>query len=58
MTDEEVREVTHIVFDEMRLAFDQQNVLMVELRQVIERVLAIVERHELELLHGRDAAGP
>jgi hypothetical protein len=46
MTEDEIRDVTNIVRDEMRLAFDQQN-------EMIERLLTLIERHELELLHLR-----
>jgi hypothetical protein len=53
MTEDEVRAVMSIVRDEMRLAFDQQNDMIVEQRALIVRLLAISERHELEIMHLR-----
>ena len=51
MTEEELREVTTIVRDEMRLAFDQQNEMMVRFVTLIERLTDRVEVLELERLH-------
>ena len=51
MTEQDVRDITNIVRDEMRLAFDQQNDLIARLLTQVERLTDRVEVLELERLH-------